>query len=392
MCEKTLTLLLLATAVVAAEPAGSRAAAERWTHPRGPAAGNGRSRARAPDSFGGIVWSYKARKEIVAPPLTWDGAAFVRDGSSLAALDVETGDVLARTTVKVADPLRIATYDRSVFLLGEGGRLAQLRLRGRQFVRGWSFAAGEGASAPCIVEGEIFLTTAAGLLRLRAGSREAVWTAAGEYLGDPAVYGDHVYAVKRTGGQLVLAAHLRTGGEIVASLEIGRATGRGGRVIVTRNVVGVLLPPAEGGKWAIVRRKPVENGPPDLEFDRNESLLNQPSTGESNLLGMTGKPLAWTLLSVGKRKRMPLTAGRHRPDLVADVSSPVSLNWPTVVFGMWAGNVHSMRILWHLNERPEIKTFQQGVRFSAVPARHALLLVVPEDGKSLHAIGPEEIE
>jgi hypothetical protein len=50
-----------------------------------------------------------------------------------------------------------------------------------------------------------------------------------------------------------------------------------------------------------------------------------------------------------------------------------------------------MRILWRLDERPEIKALRNGVRFHAVPARHELLLLVAKDGQSLHAIGPEEI-
>lgn len=385
-------ILLLAAAGQAGEPDASRAAVERWTHPRGSAAGNARSFARAPESFGGIVWSYGAKKTILAPPLTWDGAAFVLDGGTLVALDVEQGRVLARTTVNVDQADKIAVYDRDFFCLEER-RLVQYRLRGRKLTRGWTHEVGAGASAPAILAGEIYLTTKEGtLLRLRAGAREPAWKLDSEYVGDPAVYGDHVYALDRAGGKLRIVLHARGNGQVVTSVDLGgAANGPGGRVVVTETMVGARIP-GSPDKWAIVESKPAQKGPPKLTFRRYETLHCQPSTGRSTFLALARKPPTWCFITLDpKRKIIPLVNLKRHPKLARSGVAPISLNWPTVCFGSWAGNMHSRRILWRLDERPEIKVLRDGVKFHAVPARHALLLVVANDGKSLHAIGPEEI-
>jgi len=378
-------LLFLAAGAAAGELDGAKAPPERWTHPHGPAAGNRRSAARVPDSFGGIRWSYTAKRQVLTPPLTWDGVAFLLDGPSLVALDIESGRVIARAGVKPTDPPALAAYNRSVFVLETSNRLVQLRLRGRQLVRGWSLDVGAGASAPCILDGEIYVRAAGGLLRLRAGARKPIWKTSGDYVGNPAAYGDHVYAVRRAGSSLELVAHARADGKVIASGDVGsKSTAQ--RVVITKKMAGIETTP---GDWTIFQRKTVR-GDPELTFSRNEKLLSQPCTGQSTFLGLTNGPM-WVFLTMGKGKRQPLVHGKRRPELVDGVASPISLNWPTVCFGTWAGNVHSMRILWHLNERPEIKQFRAGVRFNAVPARNELLLIVPRDGKSLHAIGPEEI-
>jgi hypothetical protein len=389
--QGVLGLTLLAALGQAAEPDASRAAVERWTHPHGSAAGNGRSFARCPDSFGGAVWSFKAQKTILAPPLTWDGAAFVLDGGTLAALDVEDGRVLARTTVNIDQPGKIAVYDRDFFCLEEQ-RIAQYRLRGRKLTRGWSFEVGDEASAPAILSGEIYLTTKGSLLRLRAGARKPAWRIAGDYVGDPAAYGDHVYALERSGGKLHVVLHARADGQVITSVELGSApSGRGGRVVVTETMLGAQIP-GSARTWAIVGSKPAGKGPPQLSFLRNETLHCQPSTGRSTFLALAGNPPTWCFLTLSpKQPLIPLVNLERHPQLVKDGVAPISLNWPTVCFGSWAGNVHSMRILWRLDERPEIKALRGGVRFHAVPARHALLLVVAKDGQSLHASGPEEI-
>ncbi|MHC4136584.1 MAG: outer membrane protein assembly factor BamB family protein [Planctomycetota bacterium] len=391
--QGVLGLVLLAALARAGEPDASRAAAERWTHPHGSAAGNARSFARAPDSFGGIVWRYKAQKTLLAPPLTWDGAVFVLDGRSLAALDAENGRVLARTIVNTDQPGKIAVHDRDFFCL-EGKRLVQYRLRGRKLTRGWSFEVGGDASAPAIVSGEIYLTTQGGLLRLRAGARKPAWKIAGDYVGDPAAYGDHVYALKRAGSRLELTLHARTDGQVVTSVDLGSApAGRGGRVAVTETILGAQIP-GSPGIWAIVGCKRAERGPPELTFSRNETLGCQPSAGRTAFLALAHNPPTWCYVALSKNSRrqlMPVVNAKRHPELAKSGVAPISLNWPTICFGTWAGNIHSMRILWRLDERPEIKALRNGVRFHAVPARHELLLLVAKDGQSLHAIGPEEI-
>jgi hypothetical protein len=389
--QGVLALALLAALARAGEPAASRAAPERWTHPHGSAAGNARSFARAPDSYGGTVWSYRARHTILAPPLTWDGVAFVLDGKSLVALDVESGRVLARATVNLDAPEKIAVFDRDFFCL-EAQRIVQYRLRGRKLTRGWTYEVGADASAPAIVAGEIYLTTKGGLVRLRAGARKAAWSVSGDYVGDPAVYGDHVYALRRARGRLDLVLHARTDGREVKLADVGDApAGRGGRVAVTEAIIGAQIP-GSPSTWAIVRCSRGDDGPPDLVFSRNAELDCQPSSGRTAFLALTRQPRAWCYVTANpKRKQFPIVSAKAHPQLVATGVSPISLNWPTICFGTWAGNIHSMRILWRLDERPEITALKEGVRFHAVPARHELLLLVAKDGRSLHAIGPEKI-
>ncbi|MHC4819445.1 MAG: hypothetical protein ACYTF8_15480 [Planctomycetota bacterium] len=386
-----LGLALLATLAWAGEPDASRAAAERWTHPRGSAAGNARSFARAPDSYGGTVWNYRARKTILAPPLTWDGAAFVLDGTSLAALDIETGRVLARTTVNTDHPGKIAVFDRDFFCL-EAKRIVQYRLRGRKLTRGWSLEVGADASAPAIVAGEIYLTTPSGLLRLRAGARKPAWRVAGDYVGDPAAYGDHVYAMRRDGGRLELVVHARTDGRQVKLVDLaGAPSGRGGRIAVTESILGAQIP-GSPSTWAIVRCKRDGKGPPELSFSRNQTLGCQPCSGRTVFLALARSPPMWCYVSANpKRKLRELFDLKRHPALAMSGVAPISLNWPTICFGTWAGNIHSMRILWRLDEHREVKALKNGVRFHAVPGRDELLLLVAKDGQSLHAIGPEEI-
>ncbi len=360
-------------------------------HPHGSAAGNARSFARAPDSYGGTVWSYQARQTILAPPLTWDGAAFVLDGKTLAALDIETGKVLARTGVNIAAPQKIAVFDRDFFCL-EGKRIVQYRLRGRALTRGWTFEVGADASAPAIVDGEIYVTTPSGLLRLRAGARTPAWKVDGDYVGSPAAYGEHVYAMKRDGGRLELVLRNRADGQQVKLVDLCAAPGgSGGRVVVTEKILGAQVP-GSPSTWAIVEVKRGEKGPPELTYRRNETLGCEPCSGRTVFLALAGKPPTWCYVSPNpKRKLMPLFSLKNRPKLAMSGVPPISLNWPTICFGTWAGNIHSMRILWRLDEHPEVKALQDGVRYHAVPARHELLLLVAKDGRSLHAIGPEEI-
>ncbi|MGH7162420.1 MAG: PQQ-binding-like beta-propeller repeat protein, partial [Planctomycetota bacterium] len=154
-------LLSLGGAARAADPDGAVAEAGRWCHVSGPASGSGRSRDEAPESLGPILWSHKTPEPILAPPVVWDGVGFLLHGgakqSTLVAFDVETG-VLAKTTLKAPVLPEPAAYRRSVFLVEEGRRVVQYRLRGRQLARGWSFEIPKSMSAPRVHSGEIYVT------------------------------------------------------------------------------------------------------------------------------------------------------------------------------------------------------------------------------------------
>jgi len=376
---------VLAATVAASESDGGHAAPERWTHPGGPAAGNYRTQAVAPDDYGGVLWTYKAKAKVLAPPLTWDGAVFVIDGTSasasLVALDAASGKVLAKTKVKNVGTPRPAVHARSVFLLENGNNLVQYRLRGRKFERRWEYKVGDGASAARILGGEIYVTTPRGLLRLRAGMPQPVWTAAGDWAGEPAIYKGHVYGLVRSGGQLALTAVARADGKVAASLGFDAADGA--RVAVAETMIAAKL---LGQSWALFKRSAKKDSL-TLSFERREELVVDPLVGSSIMIGLKAKPRAWHFIRFNKK--MPTNViGRGRTDLVEGTASPISLNGPTICFGPWCSDVNDNSILWRLGSTKE---FAAGVRYNAVPTTHRHILLVTKDGSSLHLIGPEEI-
>jgi hypothetical protein len=385
-------LLLLAASAPAQEDDGGRAPPERWSHPRGPASGSARSHARVPWSYKGILWTVKAKASFLAPPVTWDGVGFALDVTrkkvTLIAFDRD-GTVLARTVLKPPVLPRPAAWDRSVFLVEEGARLTQIRLKGRSFTRPWTYEAGEGCDPPRILSGEIYMVTPRGLERLRPGSGTPVWTAKGMYRGEPAILRGHVYALRRTEeGRRELVVLKRSDGEIVLSAPVpGAASSEPGvRVAVSEAMVAVGLP-SEEENWILFKREEKE-GKLRVTGARAETLVTDPIVG-GMALALTPKE-TWSVFLFGKRPLFHIVSKKDRPELIDGATSPIALNG-MICFGTWAADVNTNRIFWHLTEHRKIKEFDKGLRFNAVPMDHELLLVVPKDGKRIHAIGPEII-
>ena len=381
MPKRLLALALFACTAAASDTDGGHAPPRRWTHPCGPASGSSRSLARAAESFGGIIWSYRAKKSIVAPPVTWDGVAFVIDGKSLVALDTATGKKLGRIAVDVADP-RPAVDESSVFLR-EGARLAQYKHQGKRFARRWSFNVGADAGHPRILNGEIYVPSGKGLYRLRAGSRKPVWVTEGNYRGEPAVFRDMVYALRDTGGKLMLVMHKRSDGTKVSECEVGDAARKGGRVVMTDGLGAVLLPPHANRAWALVAADGKKVSP-----IRTVKLHSQPTGGRSMFLALDAKD-RWAILQ--KKGSRPLVSKQQRPDLVEGAPGCIFLSPSIICFGTWAADVNANRIFWHLSERKDVSAFAKGLDWIPVPAGHERLLVVPRGSKYVHAIGPEKI-
>jgi hypothetical protein len=378
-------IVALCGAAAADERDGGHAAARRWTHPDGPASGSYRSLTAAPEDFGGIRWTYKARDTLLAPPLVWDDAVFVLDGDAksaqLVALDAEDGVVLAREKVQPGPAPGLAVYARSVFLREEGA-LVQYRLRRKKFERRWEFDVGADASAPRVLGGEIYVATSKGLLRLRAGLPVPVWTAEGPWMGTPAVFRGHVYGLKRSGsGAVAFVAVKREDGKAAATVEF--EGGGGARVAVAEEVAAARL---LGRRWALLARKE-EKDELTLTFKRREELTLDPLLGSSLFIALRAKPPLWHFLRlIEKHPANPL--GRGREDLVDGAAACVSLGGPVICFGAWCADVNQNEIMWNLHGTKE---FPHGVRFNAVPADDRRILLVPKDGKRLHLIGPEEI-
>ncbi len=390
MCVLTVRRLALArlhAAAAARADDGGLAPAARWNHARGPASNSGMSRAAPPESFGGFAWTYRAKEAILFPPVVWDGIAFVVDGKELVALDLATGRPWARAAATA--PGQPTAFAGSAFLVEEGQSLVQFRLARGQLARGWSHDAGEGLSAPRILDGEIYATTPAALLSLRVGLGAPAWKVEGVFTGEPAVRDGHVYALRRDGENLVLAAFARNDGAEKAAVVLGKGIeGAGGRIVIGREILAVLV---DGHDWALVSRK-LEGDRLDLSLVRTERLLGEPVAGNQALLAFTEEPRQWCFLLLNpKDPRRPLVTETERPDLF---ESPVSCTWlgeSTQCYGDWCGDPWGNNILWHASERPEGAILRKGIRFHAVPARDALVLFVPEGGKSVVALAAEKI-
>ena len=164
-------------------------------------------------------------------------------------------------------------YKRQVFLVEEGQRLVQYRLTGRDLTRAWTFEVQTPCSAARIHAGEIYLATKKGLMRLRTGRPRPVWQADGECVGEPAVFGDHVLVMRKaSGGDLELALHARTSGEVVLThpLGVGAPKGTGGRIAMSDKTIALLVPPVADGKWVLLRRK----------YDKDKKTVTLESHGD----------------------------------------------------------------------------------------------------------------
>ncbi len=376
-------LLACAAPLLAGETDAGHAPAGRWPHPRGPASATGRSLAEPPGSFGGLRWSYAAKAPLREVPLLWDGALFLLEGNDIVALDAANGRPRARAAGPPAPTGAPALHDRSLFLLDGGKRLVEWHLRGRTLQQRWSCDVGDSAAGVRIHMGEIYVTTAGGLHRLRQGRAKPAWTAPGRYEGEPAVFGDHVYALRRPeSGGLQLAVLERRDGTEAGVAGLGDLGGAGGAVAVSEGLAAAQV----GDRWAFFAKA---GPPPTLRLLRAESLTTAPLLGPA--LGMAfASADAWVLIRDGKQQVQTFLPAKARPDLATGIAAPVGMG-EVVCFGTWAGEINANEVLWHLGERPAVKQFAKGVGFPPVPSGDERMIVVAEDRRSVHCIVPEEI-
>jgi hypothetical protein len=383
-------LVLLATSASAREPDGAIAPAGRWTHTRGPASGSARSHAPAIETLGEIAWIFQTKQPVRAPPLAWDGVGYLILGksksSTLAAIDLTTGEQLAKATLKDINPMRPAVWDQTVLLPVQGSKIVAYRLYGSKLRWRWTYDAGRGMSAPRVHAGEVYITTPRALLRLRVGRRLAVWSRPGRFTGDVAVFGPHVYALERVKGKLALAVVERLTGNVTERVEIGDDSGRpGGRVVVSEHVVGAAVPPDGDGGWHILERT-TERGAVHLAHKRAVKLASSPIAFDDRLFALTALA-TWSLESPARG--VPVVLPRRRRDLFVAITAPVALSG-TAVMGSWAANLRTREILWRLDEHTELwRASRKGLRF-AIPV-DKLLLMIPRDGLRIYAVKEELI-
>jgi len=386
---RILSLLGLLSAIVLAGGAdGGNAPAQRWTHDRGPAGQTCVSQAEPMETLGNVLWTYRAQGTIAAAPLTWDGVAYLREGQRLIALDLETGK--RRASQDIGNVTSAALGDGAVFVR-QGANLIQWRRHKKTFRKRWSVALTDGASAPCIYAGELYVTSGGKLVRLRAGQKKPAWEQGTGAFGSPALHGEEVYSLERSGTKVALVARARLDGSEVARIEWeGGATTGGtgdGSVAVNRDQAAVNV----GDKWFLIHRKHA-GGKLTLKDPWPVPLKDEPLLYTSAVIGYGGKKNSLMLFRYTGKKNLsrPLVTPAARPDLLKGAALPISMQ-NVMCTGLWMANLNANLIRWHLHERPERKLMTNGVAFRPVPATDERLLLVDQDKKQLVCVAPEVI-
>jgi len=427
-------LLFLVLVAHAGEADGGSAAPRRWTHPRGPASRSCMSHARAPESLGEPAWTYKAKAPVRHVPLTWDGIVYVREGERLVALDAESGRILASTDLPGAGA---AAVDADAYYVRMGPRLVQWRRRDKGFTRRWSAVVGDDASAPCVHDGELYLTAGGQLVRLRPGLEKPAWKAGTDAYGAPALYGEEVYALE--GGAVV--ARARLDGREVARLDLG-AAGKQGFVAVNRNHVCARV----DDRWVIARREAAD-GKVTISRAWTVPYREEPLLYPASTIGLAEKerpvpappPLGKDEFVKEMKRRKEIRDGKaeapkpqvklyrtymlfrwlenehttgkgaekktetridqqdvnmvdpdDHPELFGTTGLPVALDdW--FCTGLWCVDLNANEIVWHLHERPDRPILKDGVSLRPVPVDDDRLLVVSKDGTRIVCLKPEVI-
>jgi len=392
---RILTLLcLIAAAAPAGERDGSRAHPQRWTHPRGPASRSCVSQAQPMESLGDVVWTYRAQATIAAAPLTWDGMAFLREGGQLVAIDLDSGK--RRATQKIGAVTAAALGEGAVFVR-QGPNLVQWRRHNATFRQRWSIELTPTASAPCIHEGEIYVTSGGKLVRLRIGQKKPAWSQGTNCFGTPALLGEEIYSLERAADDKVaLVARARLDGSERARIEWAKDSGDGdskdggageGSVAVNRDQAAVRI----GEKWTLIQRK-FSKGKVTLRTVWPVPLKEAPLLYTSAAIGYGGNKNSLMLYRYTTKKNLsrPLVTPAARPDLLTGAANPISMQ-DVMCTGLWMANLNANLIRWHLHERPQRKLLADGVAYRAVPATDERILLISKDKKRMICVAPEVI-
>ena len=396
-----MTLLLLAAGAAAGEPDGAIAAAARWIGPRGCASGSFRSRARPVVTEIEEAWRLELTR-IAAPPVHWDGTAYVVGYSDrkvvLVAVDLDTGRERARTKLKgYVDGSGILVWDNMVFVQPTGDQISGYRVEGGRLKPVWIFRGRKHRDAwrrprlPVVHDNEIYCFLGNRLARLRPGSNFPVWIAATddvdpEVAGRPAVFGRFVFVaamkVTRSRARLELFIYRRSDGRRVDLIRVCEAREAGKQALQLTVAGGTVY---IGSRWAlrsdggnsthamvpleISDTNVVQNGEIGL-WSYEVPPAHHP--GGTVVLSRFDHKLRWARYR--ERKFYELTRKSAQPDLFKDRVSPTVLG-DIVYFGSWAMDIETREILWRL-------PFQD-VTYPVVPA-DGLILVV-ESGNVLRA-------
>jgi outer membrane protein assembly factor BamB len=398
-------MLLLGVGAAAGEPDGAIAEAARWTEPRGCASGSFRSRARPVVTEIEEAWRLELAR-IAAPPVHWDGTAYVVGYADrkavLVAIDLDTGKVRARTRLKgYVDGSGLSVWDNTVFVQPTGDQINGYRMgrgslkpvwifRGRKYGDTWRHP-----RLPIVHDNEVYCFLGNCLARLRPGSTFPVWIRddSDEAIdpnlsGRPAVFGRFVFvATVKTSfatPTVYLYVYRRSDGERVTRFEVCEVESQAADepflqlTVTDQNVhIGSAWSLASSGGSAthamvplkVSDEKVVRNGEIGLA---SYEVAPAHHPGGSVVLAVFNEELRWARHR--GRKFFELTRKSAQPDLFRDRVSPTVLG-DIVYFGSWAMDIETNEILWRLPF--------QNVTYPVVAA-DGLILVV-ESGKVLRA-------
>lgn len=368
-------LLGLCRVASAGEPDGAVAAPARWTGPNGPASNSRRSSAMPVTRDVVEAWRVELPGAAVSPPVTWDGRAYLtceaRRGVTLVAVDIATGEIAGKKMFTKAPHAPIHVWAGVVYLRTSETVISGYKLAGRSFVQRTKLELREPPVGMAVLENEIYMVAGGKLTRAAPGIKSRVWAVGRGILGMPAVYGDAVLVVERT-GRLLTTAGLRA-----YSRREGRSLGA-----CTIADMGPSTGPAEitvGGKRILVRspceirttRGYATHAFVTQQHDGEEIVLKceglwsfrlRPAVYKDGLVSCDGKEWQWWT----DRGGFPLASRKTKPDLF-DFPVPATVLGDVVYFGTWAADVETGEVLWRL----PVGT----VRFGAVPADRLVLVV-----------------
>ena len=385
---RALAIVLLCATARGEELEGAVADPARWPGPNGPASHSRRSRAMPVMRDVVQAWATDLPGRALSPLVHWDGTAYVlceskKQHPMLVAIALKDGKLLAKKELKDAPAGDIHVWGGQVFVCRHYNQLAAYRRSGRTFAQKWvypftlrerkTFRSGDMV----VFRNEVYVISSGELLRLRPGSRQAVWTAAKssyhQFAGAPAVCGSLVYGLSHGRGLMPTYAALSAA---------ARANGR---------IVGRRLPlgeyagfPSHRPAITIGKNMMIVRGRFNLRAvggARSHVMLPFPKADPHGLLSFSVMPSATDdgILALRDNKEWHLWQGRQgRLIASVDVSQdlfehPVAATvlGDIAYFGTWAADVKTGEILWRLPLK--------SVRFGAVPADRLVLVLTERD-------------
>jgi outer membrane protein assembly factor BamB len=318
----------------------------------------------------------------------WDGRLYLLGGLAgdhkVFAVDLLTGEVLARKSIRNAATSRPVVWDHRVFLRTNLDEITVLRPSRRGFKQVWRFKPKLGRLVdPIVFQGEIYTVASGRLIRLREGRNNPIWSTPVRGIhGRPALYGDHVYALVGRGGRLHLYAFNRSDGFAAARIEVAQMLGGG----VIRSAFGCEITvleervyvrsavrlAAQGGTVsnAGIGRRARAGEIGFGEPIRLYHFASSPAAHRDGLVALAEDPESAWVLWKGTSGGL-LAKQKEQPDFFLARSSPTVVG-DVVYFGTWAADIKTLDVLWRLpHER---------LRFPVVPADR-MIVVVDEEGR-----------